>query len=75
MQRMCIYNKTVCHDFTMNLSRKSRETNCLTISGYYPVNQLPNIQIYIRIVKIIDIPTNPSVCYTGDVRETSLRHE
>jgi len=33
---MYIDNKT-CHDFTISLSRTSRETSCLTIIGYYPV--------------------------------------
>jgi len=34
----------------INSSRKSLEINCLTISGYYPVNRLVKTQIsgYIR---------------------------
>jgi len=28
----------VCHDFTINSSRKSRDINCLRSSGYYPVS-------------------------------------
>jgi len=39
-----IYNK-LFHEFTFNLSRKSREINYLTISGYYPDNRLAKIQI------------------------------
>jgi len=52
------------HDCAINLSRKSREINCLTVSGYYPVNRLVKLQINIRIyplsVKIIDIRSNPT---------------
>ena len=52
------------HDFAINLSRKSREINCLTVSGYYPDNRLVKLQLNIWIyplsVKIIDIRTNPT---------------
>jgi len=34
---VCIAIK-LCHDFTINLPRKSREINCLTISGCNPVS-------------------------------------
>jgi len=42
---VCIFTTKLCHNFTINLSRKSREINCLTISGYYPVNWLVKMQI------------------------------
>jgi len=31
---VCKFTISLCHDFTINSSRKSREINCLTISGY-----------------------------------------
>ena len=41
---VCVFAIKLCHEF--NSSRKSREINCRTISGYYPVNRLVKIQIY-----------------------------
>ena len=41
-----IFTMKLCHDFTINLLRKSREINCLTISKYYPVSYNANIRIY-----------------------------
>ena len=34
---VCIFKTKLCHEFAFNLSRKSHETNYLTISSYYPV--------------------------------------
>ena len=31
---VCIFTIKLCHDFKNKLSRKSRDINCLTISGY-----------------------------------------
>jgi len=47
---MYIFTIKLCHDFTINSSRKSREINRLTISSYYPISRLAEIQIcrYIR---------------------------
>jgi len=55
---VCIFTITLCHDFTFNLSRKSREINCVLASNI----RLAGWFIYkytdksvIRIVKMIDI--------------------
>jgi len=52
---VCILTIKLCHEFAFNLSRKSREINYLTISGYYPVYRLA----------IIDIRTKPIVADDG----------
>jgi len=62
--RVCIFAIKLCHDFTSNLSRKSREISCLTISGNYLVNRLVETQLYGYIPYpdsqiIIDGQTNP----------------
>jgi len=60
------YLQENCHEFSFNLSRKTREINYLPISGYYPVSQHTNT----RRVIIIDIRTNP----TTDVRYFDLHY-
>jgi len=42
---VCILTIKLCHDFTIDLSRKSCAMNCLNIIGYYPVNWLGKMQI------------------------------
>ena len=60
---VCIFIRKLCHDFASNSSRSSRKINCLTISGYCPINRLAKIQInrFIRYPdrkNYIDITTN-----------------
>ena len=61
---VCIFTIKLRHDFTVNLSHKSSDITCLTISGHYPVNRWVNTKIsdisVTLIVKSIDIRTNPS---------------
>jgi len=42
---ICIFTIKLYYDFAINLSRKSREINCPTISGHYPVNRLVKMKI------------------------------
>jgi len=44
---VCIFIVKLCHD--LKSSRKSCGTNSLTVSGYYPVDRLPKIEIYEHI--------------------------
>jgi len=60
---VCIFTIKLCHDFTINSTRKCHEINCLRFSGYYLVDQCAKIRIYgislIQIGKIIYIRTSP----------------
>ena len=78
--RICIFTIKLCHEFALNLLRKSCEINYLTISGYYPVNRLAKLQIsgYIRYPDsktiLISEPTliNTQVCRpSGTVKHAS----
>jgi len=61
---VCIFTIKLCHDFTINSTRKCHEINCLRFSGYYLVDQFVKIRIYgiflIQIAKIIFIQTSPN---------------
>jgi len=68
-----IFTIKLCHDFTINLSHKSHEINCLTISGYYLVNRLAKIQIceYVHYSDSITCCPNHGRNLVGDTGDVS----